>query len=67
MSKRLTVTYGDVVLYDEAPGKITWSETGDGAIELKAGPVKANLLEQLAAMRRPPAIEAGNDREPGVT
>lgn len=56
MSKRLTVTYGDAVLYDDEPEQFQWSETNAGAITLKAGPVQPNPLagamEQLASAAR---------------
>lgn len=57
MSKRLTVTYGDVVLYDDEPAKVTFSETSGGAFELKAGNEGPNVLEQLAAAMRTRAID----------
>lgn len=47
-AKRLTVTYGATVLYDDEPAKITFSEIASGAFELKAGPEGPNVLEQLA-------------------
>lgn len=49
MTKRLMVTYGDAVLYDDEPAKVTFSETATGAFELKAGPEGPDLLGQLAA------------------
>lgn len=50
MAQRLTITYGDNVLYDAEPEQFTWQESG-ATIEVKAGaaPTQANPLAGLAA------------------
>lgn len=47
MGKRLTITYGDNVIFDEAPEQFRWSESG-GTIKVEAGPLQVNPLNQLA-------------------
>lgn len=45
MSKRLTITYGDAVLYDETPEDFSWREHA-GRVEIGAGAPAANPLGQ---------------------
>lgn len=51
MSKRLVITFGDAVLYDGEPAKVTFSET-ETAFKLEAGAEAPNMLEQIAAAAR---------------
>lgn len=51
MSKRLTITYGGITIYDDEPGQFSWSEAASGGIKLEAGPQRqkpaVGLVEQL--------------------
>lgn len=50
MAKHLIITYGEIVLFDGEPERISWSETPAG-FQLTAGEGKtSNTLEQLAAL-----------------
>lgn len=46
MNKRLTITYGDVTLYDEIPEAFNWQES-DGRIRIEAGTPAVNPLGQM--------------------
>lgn len=42
-NKRLTITYGDAVLYDDSPETVQWSEA-NGRIRVEAGTPAVNPL-----------------------
>lgn len=47
MGKRLTITWGDNVIYDKVPEQFRWSESGD-TIKIEAGSLPVNPLNQIA-------------------
>jgi hypothetical protein len=57
VGKRLTITYGDVVLYDDEPEKVSWSESDNG-ITVKAGVDQPNPVAAQFAQKLQQAIAA---------
>lgn len=56
MSKQLRISYGDITLFDAPVDRITFSETGSGSVEVKAGPERGSsggggVLDQLMKTR----------------
>lgn len=52
--KRLIITYGDAILYDDVPERFTWRENDDGGIKVEAGPRGPNpfagIQQQVAEL-----------------
>lgn len=46
MGKRLVITYGDKVLYEDEPEEVTWRESR-GVFTVKAGEGPNPLVQQL--------------------
>lgn len=46
MSRRLTITYGDLTLYDGEPAEFSWQESS-GGIAVKAGQKRPGLFDSL--------------------